>query len=65
MTVQLQGGGGRFLEGEMPLSAYLEWLDDLAAAGVTQLIVEIPATSAARGIEGLQQYGEEVIAPSR
>jgi probable F420-dependent oxidoreductase len=63
VTVQLQGGGGRVLEDQTSFAPYLEWLAEVEAAGATQLIVEIPATSAARGIEALQQYGDEVIAP--
>jgi probable F420-dependent oxidoreductase len=61
VAVQLQGGGGRLLEEEMMLPAYLDWVGEVVAAGASQLIVEIPATSAARGIEALEQYGREVI----
>jgi probable F420-dependent oxidoreductase len=64
VQVQLQGGGGAVLEEQTPAWArYGGWLDELEAAGVTQLIVEIPADSAARGLEGLQAYGVEVVAP--
>jgi hypothetical protein len=49
----LESGGG--------FGPYLEWLEQLTAAGVSQLIVEIPADSAQHGIEALEQYGQEVI----
>ena len=61
VTVQLQGGGGRLVEDDEPLDAYLEWLDRVEAAGVTQLIVEMPADSSNRSIEALHRFGEEVI----
>jgi probable F420-dependent oxidoreductase len=63
ITVQLQGGGGRLVETDEPLDVYLSWIHEIAAAGVTQLIVEIPADSATRGIEALHRYAEEVIVP--
>jgi probable F420-dependent oxidoreductase len=63
VTVQLQGGGGRLVETDEPLDDYLSWLDEIEAAGVTQLIVEMPADSATRSIEALRRYAEEVIAP--
>jgi probable F420-dependent oxidoreductase len=62
IAVQLQAGGGRVLEDRSPFPPYLDWIADLEAVGVTQLIVEIPAGSASRGIEALQEYGREVIA---
>lgn len=61
VTIQLQGGGGRLVEHDEPVGPYLEWLDQLEAVGVTQLIVELPADSAARSIEGLRRYSELVI----
>jgi probable F420-dependent oxidoreductase len=61
ITIQLQGGGGRLVERDEEVGPYLEWLDEVEAAGVTQLIVELPADSAARAIEGLRRYGREVI----
>jgi probable F420-dependent oxidoreductase len=61
VTVQLQGGGGRLVEHDEETAPYLEWLGAVEAAGVTQLIVELPADSAARAIEGLQRYGADVI----
>jgi probable F420-dependent oxidoreductase len=61
VTIQIQGGGGRLTTGGEPLDSYLTYLDELEAAGVTQLIVEGPADSAARSIEALHQYGEQVI----
>ena len=65
VTVQLQGGGGRIVETDERLDAYLSWLDEVEAAGVTQLIVEMPADSATRSIEALYRYSEEVIAARR
>jgi probable F420-dependent oxidoreductase len=61
ITVQLQGGGGAVLETDGPFEPYLEWLGELEGAGVTQLIVEIPADGAQRALEALQLYGAEVI----
>jgi probable F420-dependent oxidoreductase len=61
VTVQIQGGGGRLTVEGQPLDDYLEYLDQLEAAGVTQLIVEGPADSAHRSIEALHQYSEQVI----
>jgi probable F420-dependent oxidoreductase len=65
VTVQLQGGGGRLVETDEPLDSYLSWLDEVETAGVTQLIVEMPADSATHSIEALRRYAEEVIAPLR
>ncbi len=65
VAVQLQGGGGRVLEERSSFDSYRAWLDEVEAAGVTQLVVEIPATGAARGIEALQEYGQQVIAARR
>ncbi len=65
LTVQLQGGGGRIVETDERLDAYLSWLDEVEAAGVTQLIVEMPADSATRSIEALHRYSEEVISARR
>jgi probable F420-dependent oxidoreductase len=61
VTIQIQGGGGRLTTDGEPLDSYLEYLDQLEASGVTQLIVEGPADSAARSIEALHQYAEQVI----
>lgn len=61
LTIQIQGGGGRLTTAGEPLDSYLQYLDDLETAGVTQLIVEGPAESAVRSIEALHQYGEQVI----
>ncbi|MGD9796997.1 MAG: TIGR03619 family F420-dependent LLM class oxidoreductase [Acidimicrobiia bacterium] len=61
VAVQLQGGGGRLVEHDEPAGPYLDWLAEVEAAGVTQLIVELPADSAARSIEGLHRYAAEVI----
>lgn len=61
VTIQLQAGGGRLTTTDEPLDRYLAYLDELEAAGVTQLIVEGPADSATRSIEALHQYGEQVI----
>jgi probable F420-dependent oxidoreductase len=65
VTVQLQGGGGRLVETDEPLDSYLSWLEEIEAAGVTQLIVEMPADSSSRSIEALHRYAEEVIAAHR
>jgi len=66
VTVQLQGGGGRIVEDENEsLDAYLSWLDEIEAAGVTQLIVEMPADSSARSIQALHRYATDVINPRR
>jgi len=61
VTIQLQAGGGRLTTAGEPLDSYLSYLDELEAAGVTQLIVEGPADSKTRSIEALYQYGEQVI----
>lgn len=65
VTVQLQGGGGRLIEHDEPTGPYLDWLDEVEAAGVTQLIVEVPADGAQRSIEGMGRFGAEVIAARR
>jgi probable F420-dependent oxidoreductase len=65
VTVQLQGGGGRLVETDENLDDYLSWLDQVESAGVTQLIVEMPADSATRSTEALHRYAEEVIGPRR
>ena len=65
VTVQLQGGGGRIVEDDLPTAPYLEWLVEVASTGVTQLVVELPADSARRSIEGLHRYSEEVISAQR
>jgi probable F420-dependent oxidoreductase len=61
ITVQLQGEGSHALDNETPASQHLDWIAEAEAAGMTQLVVEVPATSAARGLEAMQQYGAEVI----
>jgi probable F420-dependent oxidoreductase len=61
VTIQIQGGGGRLTTEGEPLGSYLEYLDKLEAAGVTQLIVEGPADSATHSIEALYQYADQVI----
>jgi probable F420-dependent oxidoreductase len=65
VTVQLQGGGGRVLENDFPYPPYLEWLTELEEAGVTQLIVEVPADGAAHSLDAIRTFGDEVIAQPR
>ena len=45
--------------------AYRSGLEELRALGVTWTHTGVPGDSLARALEGLQQYGETVIAPSR
>jgi probable F420-dependent oxidoreductase len=61
VAIQLQGGGGTALETDGPWGPYHGWLDSLERAGVTQLIVEVPADSARRALDALSAFGEEVI----
>lgn len=65
VTVQLQGGGGRVIERDEPFGPYLDWLDEVEATGVTQLIVEVPADSSSRSLDRIARYGSEVIAHRR
>ncbi|HUZ10344.1 MAG TPA: LLM class F420-dependent oxidoreductase [Acidimicrobiales bacterium] len=62
VTVQLQGGGGRLSKEDQPLAEFSDWLDEVGAAGVDQLIVEVPAR-ARPALDSLVRFGEEVIAP--
>ena len=61
ITVQLQGGGGRLSKEDQPVAEFGEWLDEVAAAGVDQLIVEVPA-KAGPALDALVRFGEEIIA---
>lgn len=65
ITVQLQGDGSHALDRQTPAPAQLEWIAEAEAAGMTQLVVEIPAASAAAGLEGVERYGKDVIATYR
>jgi probable F420-dependent oxidoreductase len=63
VTVQIQQlrGAVRAMEKEGDYGPYLEWLGDLARAGVTQVLVHIPVDSATRGVEALERFSEGVI----
>ncbi len=61
VAVQIQGGGGRLLTGDLAIEPYLDWLGALEEAGVTHLIVEIPPQSGQAGREAIERYGEEII----
>jgi probable F420-dependent oxidoreductase len=67
VAVQIQQlrGPTRTAEAEGQFGPYLEWLDEIAGAGVTQVLVHIPVDNGQRGIEALDRYAAEVIATYR
>jgi hypothetical protein len=66
VTVQVQQlrGPVRSFEIEGNYGPYLEWLGDLSAAGVSQVLVHIPSDSAGRALEALERYADAVIGPA-
>jgi len=56
--------GGRLDDG-FDADAHMAALDELAKLGVTWVGVSVPGSSLAQSLEGLERYGETVIAPYR
>ena len=63
VAVQIQQlrGPGRGVEAEGDFGPYLEWLADLDAIGVTQVLVHVPVDSGERGLQALERYADGVI----
>jgi probable F420-dependent oxidoreductase len=67
VSVQIQQlrGPVRSAEADGNFGPYLKWLADLTAAGVTQVLVHIPAGDGKRGLDALERYSEQVIRQHR
>jgi probable F420-dependent oxidoreductase len=63
VAVQIQQlrGPSRTAEADGQFGPYLEWLEEMAGVGVTQVLVHIPVDSGPRGIEALERFSVEVI----
>jgi hypothetical protein len=56
--------GGR-LDDDFDADAHMAALEELARLGVTWVGVSVPGSSLAASLEGLERYGNQVIAPYR
>jgi probable F420-dependent oxidoreductase len=61
VLIQQLRGPTRTAEAEGHFGPYLDWLEEVAGVGVTQVLVHIPADSGPRGIEALERFSTEVI----
>jgi probable F420-dependent oxidoreductase len=57
--------GGALGSDAFDAGSHLEGLDELAALGITWIQVQVPGDSLDHTVEAIQQYGEQVIAPTR
>lgn len=61
VQVQQLRGPVRSMEVDGDYAPFLDWLGELAGAGVTQVLVHVPSDSAQRALETLERYSEKVI----
>lgn len=65
VQVQQLRGPGRTVEAGGDYGPYLEWLEELKTAGVTQVLVHIPSDHGQKGLEILENFADQVVSQHR
>jgi hypothetical protein len=60
--VQVEGPGSDVLRTAGSLDAHVDFLDQLAKAGVQQFVIDVPSGGLTEATEAMDRYGSEVIA---